>query len=89
MYETLTCEWTDTSEQYAAPPRSLPGMASLKSLILNARLNPLAKNPPKGAMSEANAASTTACTWNHDARTVSNPNAARAAAASHPCGTVR
>jgi len=91
MYEMLICEWTDidTFEQHAAPASSMPGMASLKSLILNARLNPLAKKPPKGAISEANAASTTACTWNHDARTVSNPSAARAAPASHPCGTVR
>mmetsp|Transcript_6036 Transcript_6036/g.24465 ORF Transcript_6036/g.24465 Transcript_6036/m.24465 type:complete len:283 (-) Transcript_6036:568-1416(-) len=43
-----------------------PGMVSLKSLILNARLNPLAKKPPNGAITDANAASTTECFWNGD-----------------------
>ena len=33
-----------------------PGMLSPKSLILNPRLKPLAKNPPKGAISDANRA---------------------------------
>mmetsp|Transcript_6415 Transcript_6415/g.16369 ORF Transcript_6415/g.16369 Transcript_6415/m.16369 type:complete len:215 (-) Transcript_6415:1141-1785(-) len=66
-----------------------PGMVSLKSLILNARLNPLAKKPPKGAMRLAKDASTMACTWNHEARTVSSPNTARAACATQPCGTIQ
>ncbi len=38
-----------------------PGMESPKSLILNPRLKPDAKKPPKGAMMDANIASTTAC----------------------------
>mmetsp|Transcript_11271 Transcript_11271/g.45519 ORF Transcript_11271/g.45519 Transcript_11271/m.45519 type:complete len:204 (+) Transcript_11271:307-918(+) len=64
-------------------------MVSLKSLILNARLNPDAKNPPNGAMMLANEANTTACTWNHDTRTVSRPNKALATVATHPCGTIQ
>ena len=38
-----------------------PGMESPKSLILKPRLKPDAKKPPKGAMMDANIASTTAC----------------------------
>ena len=38
-----------------------PGMECPKSLILKPRLKPLAKKPPKGASSEANMASATAC----------------------------
>ena len=33
-------------------------------LMLNARLKPEAKKPPNGATSDANVASTTACSWN-------------------------
>lgn len=33
----------------------------MRTLILNARLNPEAKNPPKGATKDANTAITTAC----------------------------
>ncbi len=43
-----------------------PGMLSPKSLILNPRLKPLAKNPPNGAISDANADSTSA--WNCTAK---------------------
>jgi len=32
--------------------------------MLKARLNPLAKNPPNGAMSEAKTESTMQCSWN-------------------------
>ncbi|EAX10427.1 hCG2020212 [Homo sapiens] len=39
------------SKRSMMPP--WPGMVLAKSLILKARLNPLAKNPPKGPMSEA------------------------------------
>ena len=35
-----------------------PGMDSPKSLTLKVRLRPEAKNPPKGAMREANVAKT-------------------------------
>jgi len=35
-----------------------PGILSPKSLILKALLRPLAKNPPKGAIREANVAKT-------------------------------
>jgi hypothetical protein len=43
-------------------------MLSPKSLILKLRLNPDAKKPPKGAMIDANIASTTAwsCTHKHN-----------------------
>lgn len=40
-----------------------PGIVSAKSLILNARLNPLAMKPPKGAIKEANKAIIRA--WNY------------------------
>ena len=39
-----------------------PGIVLPKSLILNARLNPLAKNPPNGARVEAKSAITNE--WN-------------------------
>jgi hypothetical protein len=39
-----------------------PGMIGLKSLRSNARLNPLAKNPPNGATVDAKTARTIACT---------------------------
>mmetsp|Transcript_5561 Transcript_5561/g.25031 ORF Transcript_5561/g.25031 Transcript_5561/m.25031 type:complete len:204 (+) Transcript_5561:3940-4551(+) len=64
-------------------------MVSLKSLILNALLNPDAKKPPNGAMMPANEANTRACTWNHDALTVSRPNKALATVAIHPWGTIQ
>jgi hypothetical protein len=40
-----------------------PGILSPKSLILKARLRPLAKNPPKGAMREAKVARTKMWNW--------------------------
>ena len=42
-----------------------PGMESPKSFILKPRLKPDAKKPPKGAMIDANIASTTACSCTH------------------------
>ncbi len=40
-----------------------PGMESEKSFTLKARLNPLAKKPPKGAISEAKMEKTSECSW--------------------------
>ncbi len=40
-----------------------PGKMELKSLMLYARLIPLAKNPPKGAMREAKRAKIRAWNW--------------------------
>lgn len=40
-----------------------PGIESPKSFTLNARLKPDAKNPPKGATSEAKTAMIMACSW--------------------------
>lgn len=40
-----------------------PGMLSPKSLMPNARLKPEAKNPPKGATSEAKMARTMEWSW--------------------------
>lgn len=40
-----------------------PGIDYPKSLILKALLTPEAKNPPKGAISEANPAIIKACIW--------------------------
>jgi len=40
-----------------------PGILCPKSLMLNARLNPDAKNPPKGATSEAKQARNRRCNW--------------------------
>lgn len=51
------CAWQ--SMRSVMPP--WPGMESPKSLILKPRLKPEAKKPPKGAMIDANIASTTAC----------------------------
>lgn len=41
-----------------------PGIECPKSLMLNARLNPDAKKPPKGAKMDANPAMTMAWIWN-------------------------
>ena len=40
-----------------------PGILCPKSLILKARLSPLAKKPPKGAIREANVARTRIWNW--------------------------
>ena len=41
-----------------------PGMVSAKSLILKARLKPLAKKPPKGPIREPKTENTKAWIWN-------------------------
>lgn len=52
-----------------------PGMVSPKSLILMARLNPDAKNPPKGAIKLTNRLMIMAWTWNSETQMVKSPMA--------------